>query len=213
MRWNTQAAWICQGEVMRIVDGPTGRVECLPAALPKVLADESLSSLSDEVAWEQHQVRLFGRLVDCPRLSAWHADTGLRYQYSGIRHEPRPWTPVLSKIRVYLESLVGAPLNSVLVNRYRNGSDYIGWHADDEPELGSRPMIVSVSLGATRRFQLRLRAPRTTHKGIDLGHGDVLVMSGLAQQYWQHRIAPTRRPVGERLNLTFRNILAGNRQN
>jgi len=191
---------------MLITDADTGRVELFSQALPAALADQCLAELLSELKWEQHQVRLFGRVLDCPRLSAWHADAGLSYRYSGVRHRPSPWTPALLRIRDGLAGITSARFNGVLANLYRNGKDHVGWHADDEPELGPLPGIASVSLGATRRFHLRLRGKSNCGKSVDLQHGDVLIMSGNTQRFWQHQLAATARRVELRINLSFRKI-------
>ena len=170
------------------------------------LADELLEGLWQETAWSQHWVRIAGRRLRCPRLSAWYGVEGARYRYSGETYEPLPFTPLLDQVREGAEEAAGAPFNSVLVNAYRDGSDSMGWHSDDEPELGRRPVIASVSLGATRRFRLRDRRKQHEPVALDLAHGSLLVMDGETQSHWQHAVPRTRREVGLRLNLTFRRI-------
>jgi alkylated DNA repair dioxygenase AlkB len=166
-----------------------------------------MESLEDQVSWQQEHLTLFGRRVCQPRLSAWFGDSGAVYCYSGIRLEPHPWTPLLSDIRDEMQELTGHQLNSVLLNWYRSGRDSMGWHSDDEPELGPEPVIASLSLGATRRFQLRHRADRSSPLvQLDLEHGSLLCMAGPTQAHWRHRVPKTRRPVGGRINLTFRRI-------
>lgn len=140
-----------------------------------------------------------------PRLSAWYADPGVCYRYSGIRLEDRPWHPRLAELRERLEAELGVSFNSVLCNAYRDGQDAMGWHADDEPELGTRPVIASLSLGHARTLRLR---PRTG--GPSTGHflesGSLLLMEGRSQADWQHAVPRTRRASGLRINLTFRRI-------
>ncbi len=116
-----------------------------------------MAALLGEVPWEVHRIRMFGRQVASPRLSCWIGDADAAYRYSGSRFEPRPWLPALSALRGRLQEELGVPFNSVLANRYRSGADAMGWHSDDEPELGPQPVIASISLGATRRFALRHR--------------------------------------------------------
>jgi alkylated DNA repair dioxygenase AlkB len=115
-----------------------------------------------------------------------------------------PWTPELQRIRQRVEELTAHRYNSVLLNLYRDGRDGMGWHADDEPELGREPVIASVSLGATRRFKLRHRRSRIAASALDLAHGDLLLMAGQTQHEYAHAVPKTARPVGERVNLTFR---------
>jgi alkylated DNA repair dioxygenase AlkB len=168
-------------------------------------ADRLLTALLSSLLWEQHRVRVYGRTHPAPRLSAWHGDEGLRYTYSGLTLEAQPWTPELQDIRSQIEAAAGTSFNTVLLNQYRNGKDSMGWHSDDEPELGTNPVIASVSFGDARRFIMRHR----TRDDIDrielaLGHGSVLIMRGATQHNWQHHVPRTARSVGTRVNLTFR---------
>ena len=175
------------------------------AFLPPAEADALLAQLTAGAAWEQRTIRIFGEALPQPRLTAWYGDPAARYTYSGLTWEPRPWLPALLALHHHLEAATGTSFNSVLLNLYRTGHDSMGWHADDEPELGPAPVIASLSLGATRRFRLRPR-PGLTHPplGLDLPHGSLLLMRGSTQQHWQHALPKTARPVGPRLNLTFR---------
>lgn len=166
--------------------------------------DELLRDLTLTLPWEQHHVRIHGHTIPQPRLSSWHGEVA--HTYSTLAHilQPKPWTKALQALRCKLEGLCATTFNSVLANRYRNGQDCIGWHSDDEPELGPAPIIASVSLGAERRFDLRRRDDYSTVKSVVLQHGSLLVMSGATQRLWQHSIARTKTPLPERINLTFR---------
>lgn len=157
-------------------------------------------------AWEEHDIVVFGQRHREPRLSTWHADGGKEYEYSGLLRTPLPLTPLLNDVRSRCESVSGASFNSVLVNLYRDGKDGVGWHADNEAVNGREPTIASVSLGATRRFDLRHRESKETVK-VDLHSGSLLVMSGLSQHCWVHQVAKTKQVVGPRINLTFRRVL------
>ncbi len=167
-------------------------------------ADRFQESLWRESDWSQHFVRIAGRRIPSPRLSAWYGVDGARYTYSGQTYDPLSWTPLLDEVRSRVEAAVDVPFNSVLLNAYRDGSDSMGWHADDEPELGPHPVIASVSLGATRRFRLKYRDSEVEPVALELEHGSLLVMDGDTQRHWRHAVPKTRRPVGLRLNLTFR---------
>ena len=176
-----------------------------PAFLSAAEATNFLAELTTEAAWEQRSIRLFGQEFPQPRLTAWHGDAEARYTYSGLTWEPRPWTAALQVLRRRVEAATRTTFNSVLLNLYRDGRDSMGWHADDEPELGPAPAIASVSLGAPRRFRLRPRAGLGhAPLSLDLPHGSLLLMRGPTQQHWQHALPKTARPVGPRLNLTFR---------
>ncbi|MFD2719371.1 alpha-ketoglutarate-dependent dioxygenase AlkB family protein [Hymenobacter monticola] len=173
--------------------------------LPEAAAAALLASLNAETAWEQRSIRLFGQEFPQPRLTAWYGDAEARYTYSNLAWEPRPWTPALQALRQRVEAATNARFNSVLLNLYRDGRDSMGWHADDEPELGPTPVIASLSLGALRRFRLRPRAGLVHPPvSLDLPTGSLLLMRGPTQQHWQHALPKTTRPLGPRLNLTFR---------
>lgn len=166
--------------------------------------------LQDEVPWNQEETILFGKRMVIPRLTAWFGDQHGNYSYSGIKMTPHPWTTLLTEIRDRVGEIAATKFNSVLLNLYRDGTDSVDWHADDEPELGPTPIIGSVSLGATRRFNLRPRDRSVPAVSVDLNHGDVLVMSGPMQSSWQHQAPKTQRSVGPRINLTFRTVLLQN---
>jgi alkylated DNA repair dioxygenase AlkB len=169
-------------------------------------ADRLQARLRGDVDWQAEQIVMFGRLVPVPRLVAWHGDPAAVYSYSGVRHEPSPWLPAIADVRRRVEALTGETFNSVLLNLYRCGRDGMGWHADDEPELGRNPLIASVSFGATRRFRLKHRRRAGGQLALDLAHGSLLVMRGALQHHWLHAVPKTRTVVGERINLTFRRV-------
>ena len=180
--------------------------------LPPEEADGLMAELVGALDWQQEQARFGAKVVALPRLTAWYGDVG--YQYSGVNHPPRAWPPSVAGLVDRLPPALGEPAlvpgleagtgpNSVLVNYYRDGQDSMGWHSDDEPELGPAPTIWSVSLGATRRFLLRHRGSGQLVE-LHLPHGSLLVMAGASQQFWQHSVPKTSRPLGPRVNLTFR---------
>ena len=169
-------------------------------------AVRAFAELRETNAWEEHDIVVFGKRHREPRLSTWHSDGGKQYEYSGLLRTPLQFTPLLNNIRSRCESVSGATFNSVLVNLYRDGNDGVGWHADNEAVNGREPTIASVSLGATRRFDLRHRESKDTIK-VDLHSGSLLVMSGLSQHCWVHQVAKTKQVVGPRINLTFRRVL------
>jgi alkylated DNA repair dioxygenase AlkB len=184
-----------------------GALRWAPRFLAPVEADALFAAIEAEVPWERHVVRMFGRELPAPRLSCWIGDPGAAYTYSRVRFEPRPWTPALAALRTRLEAAAGARFNSVLANRYASGADSMGWHADDEPELGPRPVIASLSLGATRRFVLRHRDGGDKRE-LPLSHGSLLLMEGDTQANWQHALPKMAGAGGVRINLTFRQVIA-----
>jgi alkylated DNA repair dioxygenase AlkB len=181
-----------------------GRVGLHPAWMAGEAAVVLRRRLVDEVPWTVHRIRMFGRWVDSPRLSCWMGDPGVAYRYSGALFEPEPWHPAVHALLPRLEATCGAPFNSVLINRYRDGGDSMGWHSDDEPELGPAPVIASLSLGAERRFLLRMRADPAIKAEWRLADGDLLVMRGDCQRVAQHALPKMARVEAERINLTFR---------
>ncbi len=189
-------------------DLPGAELCLLPGWLGSCEADALVGDLLEQVQWEAHRIRMFGREVESPRLSSWIGDAGARYRYSGVSFEPRQWIPSLRQLRSRLTNELATEFNSVLANRYRSGSDCMGWHSDDEPELGVQPVIASISLGATRRFLLKHRHDSSIKTGFELEHGSLLVMRGDTQHCYRHSLPRTARPIGERINLTFRKIVA-----
>jgi alkylated DNA repair dioxygenase AlkB len=168
-------------------------------------ADRAFAALRAAVPWEQRPIRIMGRELLQPRLVAWYGDAA--YTYSGLTLEPRPWSPLLARLRDGAAAAAGAAFNSVLLNLYRDGADSMGMHQDDEEELGENPVIASVSLGATRRFVLRHVKKKGVGEDLELAHGSLLVMTGTTQHTYRHGLPKTKAAVGERINLTFRRII------
>jgi alkylated DNA repair dioxygenase AlkB len=185
---------------------PDAELDFDPDFLPVARADQLFEELRREIAWETHRIKLFGRAIDSPRLSCWIGDAGASYVYSGSRFEPRPWPVALSALREEVSQAAGANFNSVLANLYRDGGDSMGWHSDNEPELGTRPVIASLSLGAVRRFAFKPRHGDGKPLVLSLPHGSLLLMRGDTQKNYRHALPKTAKPVGERINLTFRRI-------
>jgi alkylated DNA repair dioxygenase AlkB len=176
----------------------------LLARLPLTLSNaEIFARLLHETPWREESVVVYGKRHLQPRLTAWYGDAS--YTYSGLRLEPLLWTALLLEIRAAVEAACGQRFNSVLLNRYRNERDSMGMHSDDEPELGNDPVIASLSYGATRTFILRHKRDKRTVR-LPLEDGSLLLMSGQLQRNWLHGINKSTRPLGERLNLTFRYI-------
>lgn len=192
--------------------GLEGAVQFAPHWVPVSEADALFETLRVEIPWTRHRLRIFGREVDAPRLSCWIGDPEATYRYSGTHFAPEPWPAALGPVRDAVSAAAGVAFNSVLANLYRDGHDAMGWHSDDERELGPEPVIASLSLGATRRFVLKARAPdadgQLAKHVLALPHGSLLVMRGDTQARFRHALPRTARPVGPRINLTFRRILA-----
>lgn len=179
-----------------------------PEWLDVAAADRLFDALHAALPWETHHVRLFGREVPSPRLSCWIGEADAVYRYSGTRHEPHPWPASLLPVLQRLRTDTGVEFNSVLANLYRDGRDAMGWHGDDEPELGPRPVIASVSLGGERRFAMKHRRIPGTGLAMALPHGSLLLMRGDTQRDYRHALPRTAKPVAARINLTFRRIVS-----
>ncbi|MCH8492360.1 MAG: alpha-ketoglutarate-dependent dioxygenase AlkB [Idiomarina sp.] len=167
-------------------------------------ADRIYSALLEELSWHQGDVYVFGKWHKTPRLQAWHGDESLTYRYSGKLLTAEPWSKTLHEIRLRLRDHGFEP-NAVLANQYRDGNDKMGWHSDDEPELGENPIILSLSFGVTRDFDLRHKKTKETYR-LELEHGSLLVMAGRTQNFWKHQLPQRKSVTGTRINLTFRTI-------
>ena len=192
--------------VERTVPIPGGECSLVDSFLGHEEGELIQQQLHTQVAWTQPVISMFGRQVPSPRLAAWYGDSDAVYRYSGLVNHPLPWLPVMDSLRRRIERTIHHRFNSVLINLYRDGSDAMGWHADDERELGSEPTIASLSLGGMRRFCLRHRRKQIPTINLDLPHGSLLVMAGATQRNWKHCVPRTRKLVAPRINLTFRNV-------
>ncbi len=175
----------------------------MPNFLSTAEADE-LFKYCQTLNWQQNNITLMGKTMPVPRLECSYGDEGCDYLYSNsVLLKPLPWTAKLLGLRLLIESQTGYHFNLVLCNRYRTGKDSIGWHADKEPSMGITPAIASLTLGSTRKFQLK---PNSGGKPTDfwLEHGSLLLMKPGCQEKWVHQVPKTSKPVGERINLTFR---------
>lgn len=178
-----------------------------PEFLSKEESDSLYQTLKSSIAWEQKFATFGSKKVPQPRLTAWYADDpGMKYSYSGVTQQVQPWTPALLELKKKIEVVAGWQYNSVLLNFYRDGTDSVGFHADDEKELGVNPNIASVSLGATRSFILARNGTPETKMEYQLTHGSLLIMSGTTQRYWKHSIPKAPGLKDGRINLTFRTI-------
>lgn len=166
-----------------------------------------MSAILKEVSWRDDKILMFGKEMSQPRKVAWYGEKDICYTYSKIKMFANEWSPTLKFLQQYLLKRTGQEFNSVLINLYRNGEDYMSWHSDDEAELGINPVIASLSMGAPRDILFRCKSDLSKKLKLQLANGSLLIMQGETQTYWQHML-PKRKKVHEaRLNLTFRNIL------
>lgn len=183
---------------------PDAELTWWPAWLDADAASELFALLQHETPWEQSEIRIAGRRIPIPRLNAWYGDPGAGYSYSGTQLTRRSWTPALTGLRSAVECATGRTFNSALLNYYRGGADSVDWHSDDEPELGPEPVIAALSLGATRRFELRHRIDAALRHRLDLGDGALLLMAGGMQRHWRHRVPKEPGIAAPRISITFR---------
>lgn len=183
-----------------------GIVQFYPQFFSIKESDVYFQHLMTEINWRQEPIKIFGKEVMQPRLTAWYGDIDKPYSYSGITMQPNKWTETLMAIKTKIETVAKVEFTSALLNQYRNGQDSMGWHRDNEKELGINPTIGSVSFGATRMFQLRDYTTKKSVQSIELTHGSLLLMSAETQHFWEHSIPKTSKAVGTRINLTFRKI-------
>ncbi len=167
-----------------------------------------MQSLIKTIEWTQDEVVVYGKRHKIPRLNAWYGDDGKVMKYSGLTLEPKQWTKELIEIKSRIEKVTGTNFNSCLLNYYRDGKDGMGWHQDNEKELGKNPIIASVTFGEARPFQLKHISNKKLKKvDIPLSNGSLLIMAGETQHHWKHQIPKTTKQIGERINLTFRTII------
>jgi len=181
-------------------------VEFIPDFFRSEESDRLMEALTSEVEWRQEPILIYGKKVMQPRLTAWYGDANASYRYSGIEMKPLPWIPSLALIRDRIRQQAGFEFNSVLLNQYRDGKDSMGWHRDNEPELGKDPVIASVSFGASRRFLFRRYRQNDQKMELTLDRGSLLIMKGETQTRWEHSIPKMLRVNEPRINLTFRLI-------
>lgn len=172
----------------------------------QVEADQFFEKLKTQIMWRQEPIKLFGKAIMQPRLTALYGNPDKPYGYSGIEMEAFPWTDFLMEIKTKVERKAQVIFTHVLLNYYRDGRDSMGWHRDNEAVLGPNPTIASLSFGETREFQIRHYFEKNVKQKIPLEHGSLLIMSGSSQHYWQHQIPKTSKNLGPRINLTFRKI-------
>lgn len=190
----------------QVIDLEDGLLHYFPTAFAVEEADCLLDFCLQQLPWRQDTLFMFGRRVAIPRLHCWLGDPGATYSWSGLTLEPLPWPAALLPMKQRVEMLSAHRFNAMLANHYRDGNDSVGWHSDDERELGPAPVIASVSLGTTRKFQLQHKRSRRVFN-LPLQHGSLLVMAGDTQRHWRHQLPKEKAVRGARVNLTLRQVL------
>lgn len=191
-------------EPLNLPNAEVSYLDAMPlAATPEAI----LARLLEEIRWEHKDIFIKGRAIKQPRLTAWYGEADAAYTYSGLKNQPLPWSPLLLELKGQVEELTGTSFNSALLNLYRHNRDSIGFHSDDEPELGPNPTIASLSFGQERTFILRSKWDKSlSPRKIKLPSGSLLVMAGPTQEHWVHGIEKERDLCEPRVNITFRTI-------
>lgn len=186
---------------------PDADVSILHSMETPIPYDQMLHKLMSDTIWRQENVRIYGKEYQQPRLVSLYGDSGMQYDYSGISLRPLPWTDLLREIKRRIEDCTDATFNAVFLNLYRDHNDSMGFHSDDERELGQNPVIASLTFGATRTFLLKHKFKKELPLvKVPLESGTVLLMRGATQHNWKHGINKQTTPCGPRVNLTFRTI-------
>jgi alkylated DNA repair dioxygenase AlkB len=181
-----------------------GEVNVYPGFFSKEESDHYLEKLLSEIEWQQDKMKIYGKEVKLPRLTAWYGEHRNDYSYSGISMKSKPWTPELKSIKKKIEDFTGIKFTSVLLNYYRDGNDSVSWHRDNEKVLRVNPVIASVSFGATRTFKFRHVNDFTLIHSVELEHETFVLMKGETQHKWQHQIPKSKKIRKARISLTFR---------
>ncbi|MCM8525193.1 MAG: alpha-ketoglutarate-dependent dioxygenase AlkB [Lentisphaeraceae bacterium] len=169
--------------------------------------EKLFNALRTKTKWEGGSIFIGGKYVEIPRLNAWYVDDSQTFTYSGIKLQPNSWFEELNEVRRLINSKLSIRFNSCLLNLYRNGSDSVAWHCDDEDELGRNPTIASLSLGAERKFILRSLHDHSERYTITLPNGSLLIMEGEVQHRYEHQVPKEKNISSPRINMTFRNIV------
>lgn len=165
-----------------------------------------MDQLINEAPWRSDMICMFGKNILVPRLTAFYGDQGIQYKYSGLQMEALAWIPILNVIRAEIENTANHTFNSVLINYYRSGFDYVSWHADNEKELGHEPVIAMLSLGVERMLQFRYAKDNRKKVNVSIPDRSLLLMRGTTQQHWQHQLKRQPSITQMRISLTFRMI-------
>ena len=189
-----------------LIDLPDAEIIYYPQFYNTEESDIIFAELLKDIPWQHDEIRVYGKIHPQPRLTALFGNEGKPYTYSNITMQPHPWNLLLQKLKTEIERVSDTIFTTVLLNQYRDGKDSNGWHADNEKELGINPVIASLSFGAERTFQLKHNLDKDQKKSIVLEHGSLLLMKGTTQHFWKHQIPKTAKPIGPRINATFRVI-------
>ncbi|TDQ30955.1 alpha-ketoglutarate-dependent dioxygenase AlkB family protein [Zeaxanthinibacter enoshimensis] len=182
-----------------------GLVHYHGAVMDQKTATRYMERLLGEIAWEHDELLMFGKRITTKRKVAWYGTRPFEYTYSRVTRKALPWTPLLNELKHIAEVESGESYNSCLLNLYHHGEEGMGWHSDNEKELLKGAAIASMSFGAVRKFAFKHRDTKET-VSLYLDPGSLLIMKGVTQEHWVHRLPPSKRISQPRINLTFRTI-------
>ncbi|MBV1922397.1 MAG: alpha-ketoglutarate-dependent dioxygenase AlkB [Flavobacteriaceae bacterium] len=188
------------------LDLPQADIVYYPSFISSEKASEYYNRILSETEWQHDDIKVYGKVYKQPRLSALYGLNNDPYTYSGLTMLPKIFTPLLRELKNKIEKISELTFNTVLINQYRDGNDSVGWHSDDEKELGKNPVIASLTFGAERYFHLKHKTNKVLRNKLLLEHGSLLLMKGETQHYWQHQIPKSKVIQSPRINLTFRVI-------
>jgi alkylated DNA repair dioxygenase AlkB len=192
-------------EVFKVLDG---EILFIRNFLSPTEAKKYFDLLLETINWKQEQISFYGKTYPVPRKTAWYGYEGFDYSYSGIKCTTEIWTKELLEIKTAIEKItLSEYFTSVLLNLYNDGNDKMGWHSDDEKKLGINPTIASLSIGETRRFDLKHKQNKDLNYKFELTSGSLLIMRGALQHHWVHQIPVQKKVKNPRINLTFRTII------
>lgn len=196
-------------KIFEIFSLKDGEILFMKNFLTSTEAKKYFDILQTTINWKQEEIKYYGKIYPVPRKTAWYGYEGFDYFYSGINCNPAPWTKELLDLKKEIEKLIPTEdFNSVLLNMYRDGNDKVSWHADDEKELGTNPTIASLSIGETRRFDLKHKDNPDLLYKFELTPGSLIIMKGALQHNWLHQIPVQKKVTKPRINLTFRTIVS-----
>ena len=192
----------------QVIHLPDADIVYIPNCFSKPDSDTYFKLLKNETEWKEDDITLFGKTYKQPRLTELYSENSQPYSYSSITMYPKPFTKTVKDIKSNIEKISKHNFNTALLNLYRHGNDSNGWHADNEKELGNNPVIASVTFGEARPFHFKHKTLKNERHKLILEHGSLLIMKGAMQQHWLHQIAKTKKSIGERINITFRELIS-----
>lgn len=183
-----------------------GEVNYYGSVMNREKAQYYFDQLLQNIEWENDKAIIFGKLIITKRKVAWYGDQPFNYTYSKTTKSALPWTKELLELKQIIEDKTGETFNSCLLNLYHNGDEGMAWHSDGEKDLKKNGAIASLSFGAERKFSFKHKENKQKIDVI-LEKGSLLVMKGITQTHWLHRLPPTKKITTPRINLTFRTII------